>query len=79
MVQHSPGSSQCRPWQVVAVFPGHKPKAIGRTHNRTDADAMVRFLRRKILTGSFYVVFDPDETAPPKTTQPNPAQPLKQK
>jgi hypothetical protein len=50
-----------QPWQIIAVFPGHKPKPIGRTHNRADADDMVRFLQRKVPTGAFYVVFDPDE------------------
>lgn len=51
-----------RPYAIIAAMPGHKPKAIGRSNNRIDADSMVRFLQRKVPNGSFYVVFDPDET-----------------
>ncbi|WP_416671058.1 hypothetical protein [Egbenema bharatensis] len=54
--------TRLQPWQIIAVFPGLKPKPIGRTHNRADADDMVRFLQRKVPTGAFYVVFDPTET-----------------
>jgi hypothetical protein len=49
------------PYAIIAAFPGHKPKAIGHTHNRVDADAMVRFLQRRIPHGAFYVIFTPPE------------------
>jgi hypothetical protein len=45
-------------------MPGHKPRAIGRSNNRIDADSMVRFLQRKVPNGAFYVIFDPEETCP---------------
>lgn len=45
---------------VVADFPGKLPRAIGRTYNKTDADDQVRFLKRRMANGSFYVVFDPE-------------------
>jgi hypothetical protein len=53
-----------RPWVVIAVFPGHRPKAIARTCYKTDADAYVRFLQRYMSQGSFYVVFDPPDQLP---------------
>ncbi|NJR63523.1 MAG: hypothetical protein HC769_34935, partial [Cyanobacteria bacterium CRU_2_1] len=50
-----------RPWVIVAVFPGHKPREIGRTQNRSDAEAYVRFLQRRVPQGRFYVMFDPGD------------------
>ncbi|KAM3099480.1 hypothetical protein ACKFKF_14405 [Phormidesmis sp. 146-12] len=47
-----------RPYAVVAVMPGHKPREIGQFNNRSDADAMVRFLRRSVPAGDFFVTFD---------------------
>lgn len=44
---------------VIVSTPGHKPTAIGRLANRVDADAMVRFLQRKVPNKTFYVVFEP--------------------
>lgn len=54
-------SDHHRPWTIVATFPGHKPKEIGRVRNRADADAHVRFLQRHVPQGAFYVVFDPED------------------
>lgn len=51
-----------QPYAIVAVFPSRKPKAVGRTRNRSDADAMVRLLERRIPKGAFYVIFDPEES-----------------
>lgn len=59
---HTPsfqGVPNYRPYLVVAVMPGHKPKIIGRTSNRMDGDRMVRFLQRKVTMGAFYLVFEP--------------------
>jgi hypothetical protein len=53
-----------RSWAVIAVFPGHQPKAIARTCYKTDADAYVRFLQRYMNQGNFYVIFDPLEQPP---------------
>jgi hypothetical protein len=50
-----------QPYAIVAVFPGRKPQAVGRTCNRSDADAMARFLQRRIPKGTFYVTFEPEE------------------
>lgn len=49
-----------RPYLVVASFPGEMPRAIGRTYNKSDAEANVRFLQRRMTDGSFYIVFDPE-------------------
>ena len=49
------------PYLVVAAFPGRMPQIIGRTYNRVDAEAHVRFLRRRMMEGSFFLVFDPGE------------------
>lgn len=54
-----------QPYAIVAVFGDRQPKAIGRTRNRSDADAMVRFLVRKIPKGTFSVIFDPEESYNP--------------
>lgn len=54
-----------RDWAIVAVFPGHKPKTIGRTCHRADADAYLRFLQRHITQGSFYVLYDPEQADTP--------------
>lgn len=56
-------SNHHRPWTIVATFPGHKPKQIGRVRNRADADAHVRFLQHHVPQGAFCVVFDPEEDA----------------
>jgi hypothetical protein len=53
-----------RPYAIIAAMPGHKPRAIGRSNNRIDADSMARFLQRKVPNGAFYVIFDPEETCP---------------
>ncbi|NJO43293.1 MAG: hypothetical protein HC769_24370 [Cyanobacteria bacterium CRU_2_1] len=53
------GRNDDRPYAIVAIFPGHKPKIIGRRRNRSDAEDMVRFLQRRIPNGTFYVMFDP--------------------
>ncbi|NJN57311.1 MAG: hypothetical protein HC879_07300 [Leptolyngbyaceae cyanobacterium SL_5_9] len=45
-------SDSNQPWLIVAVFPGHHPKVIGRTCNRADADATVRFLRWRGIGGA---------------------------
>ncbi|MBW4657339.1 MAG: hypothetical protein KME15_01585 [Drouetiella hepatica Uher 2000/2452] len=50
-----------RPWIVIAQFPGHKPKAITRTANRSEAEDLVRFLTRRVPQGYFYVIFEPPE------------------
>ncbi|HAZ46934.1 MAG TPA: hypothetical protein DDW76_34375 [Cyanobacteria bacterium UBA11369] len=50
-----------QPYAIVAVFPGRKPKGVGRTRNRSDAEDMARFLGIKIPKGAFYVIFDPEE------------------
>lgn len=47
-------------YAIIAAMPNHKPREIGRTRNRADADDMVRFLQRRVKGGRFYVVFDPD-------------------
>lgn len=48
-------------WVLVAVMPQHKPHPIGRFANRSDAEAMMRFLQRKVANGAFYVLFDPGD------------------
>ncbi|KAM3091680.1 hypothetical protein ACKFKG_25025 [Phormidesmis sp. 146-35] len=48
-----------RPWAIVAIFPGHRPREIVRTVTRSDAEAFARFLNRSVKQGNFYVVFDP--------------------
>jgi hypothetical protein len=50
-----------RPWVVMAIFPGHLPREIGRTRHRSDADAYVRFLKRHLTQAEFYVMFDETE------------------
>jgi hypothetical protein len=49
------------PWVLVAVMPQHKPRPIGQFVNRSDAEAMMRFLQRKVPSGAFYVLFDPGD------------------
>lgn len=49
-----------RPYLVVADFPGELPRVISRTYNKIDADDHVRFLKRKMAQGNFYVAFDPE-------------------
>ncbi|MFB2977640.1 hypothetical protein [Microseira sp. BLCC-F43] len=66
MSQSTTSVSDCltsrQPYAIVAVFPARKPKASGRTRNRADADDMARFLGLKIPKGTFYVIFDPEES-----------------
>lgn len=41
--------TQSRPWALYLTAPNHiTPKQIGLYHNRTDADDMRRWLRRKL-------------------------------
>lgn len=49
-----------RPFLIVADFPGQLPRAIARTCNQEDADDQIRFLKRQITHGSFYIVYDPE-------------------
>lgn len=49
-----------RPYLIVADFPGQMPRAISRTCHKEDADDQIRFLKRQVANGSFYVVYDPD-------------------
>lgn len=49
-----------RPYAIVAVFPGHKPKIISRTHNRSDAEDIVRFLQHRVPNATFYMIFEPE-------------------
>lgn len=53
-------SGQYCPYLVVANFPGRMPQIVGRTYNRADAEAQVRFLQRQIKNGSFFVAFEPE-------------------
>lgn len=62
-----------RPWVVVVIMPQQKPRPIGRYANRSDAEATLRFLQRKVPNGAFYVIFDPAEPMPlPFPTEPFP-------
>ncbi|GET39485.1 hypothetical protein [Microseira wollei] len=56
------GLKNSQPYAIVAVFPERKPKAVGRTRNRSDAEDIARFLSRKVPKGAFYVIFDPEES-----------------
>jgi hypothetical protein len=47
------------PYLVVAIFSGRMPQIVGRTFNRADAEAHVRFLQRRLAAGSFFVAFEP--------------------
>ena len=47
------------PYLVVAIFAGRMPQIVGRTYNRADAEALVRFLQRRLGEGSFFVAFEP--------------------
>jgi hypothetical protein len=49
-------------YAIIAAMPNHKPREIGRTCNRADAEDTVRFLQRRVKDGRFYVVFDPADT-----------------
>ncbi|MFM7427909.1 MAG: hypothetical protein ACKO7W_23405 [Elainella sp.] len=49
-----------RPFLIVADFPGQLPRAIARTYNQEDAEDQIRFLKRQITTGAFYIVYDPE-------------------
>lgn len=59
MDYHKPNPQ--RPWALVAVMPQHQPRTIGRFANRSDAEAMMRFLQRKVPNGYYSVMFDPDD------------------
>ncbi|MBW4467384.1 MAG: hypothetical protein KME07_18315 [Pegethrix bostrychoides GSE-TBD4-15B] len=49
-----------RPFLIVADFPGQLPRAIARTYNQEDAEDQIRFLKRQIVNGAFYIVYDPE-------------------
>lgn len=49
-----------RPFLIVADFPGQLPRAIARTYNQEDAEDQIRFLKRQIANGAFYIVYDPE-------------------
>lgn len=49
-----------RPFLIVADFPGQLPRAIARTYNQEDAEDQIRFLKRQITNGAFYIVYDPE-------------------
>jgi hypothetical protein len=57
------GGQHC-PYLVVVIFAGRMPQIIGRTYNRADAEAQVRFLQRQMKNGSFFVAFDPEGRSP---------------
>ncbi len=71
MKEIPPGLAPSQPWLIVAAFPTHHPRTIGRTRNRSDAEAMVRFLQRKIPNGSFSVVFAADDSPTDLPPQPS--------
>jgi hypothetical protein len=48
------------PYLVVAIFAARMPQIVGRTYNRVDAEAQVRFLQRQMKNGSFFVAFEPE-------------------
>lgn len=48
------------PYLVVAAFPDRVPQVIGRTFNQMDAQTHVRFLKRKLKHGQFFLVYDPE-------------------
>ncbi len=52
-------SGQHCSYLVLAIFPGQMPQIIGRTYNRADAEAQVRFLQRQMKNGDFFVAFEP--------------------
>ena len=47
------------PYLVVAAFPDRVPQVIGRTYNQMDAQTHIRFLKRKLKHGQFFLVYDP--------------------
>lgn len=61
-LQPIPQANERPSYAIIAAMPNHKPREIGRTCNRADADDMVRFLQRRVKDGKFYVVFDPADT-----------------
>ena len=62
MNQISEQQGQHCPYLVVAVFPDRVPQVIGRTFNQMDAQTHVRFLKRKLKHGQFFLVYDPEIT-----------------
>lgn len=50
------------PYLVVAAFPDRIPQVIGRTYNQMDAQTHVRFLKRRLKHGQFFLVYDPEIT-----------------
>jgi hypothetical protein len=55
-------STTPKPWIVMAVFPGHNPKPIAQTCYKSDAESHVRFLKRYMTQGKFYVVCEESST-----------------
>ncbi|MEM7773825.1 MAG: hypothetical protein AAF327_25390 [Cyanobacteria bacterium P01_A01_bin.37] len=56
---HSDSKGQYCPYLVVAVFPPNLPHVIGRHYNRADADAEIRFLKRRVSKGSYFLAYEP--------------------
>lgn len=54
-----PQQGQHCPYLVVAAFPDRIPQVIGRTYNQIDAQTHIRFLKRRLQHGSFFLVYDP--------------------
>ncbi|NEQ49559.1 MAG: hypothetical protein F6K11_05415 [Leptolyngbya sp. SIO3F4] len=50
------------PYLVVAAFPDRIPQVIGRTYNQIDAQTHIRFLKRRLQHGRFFLVYDPTVT-----------------
>lgn len=46
------------PWIVVRLLPNLQSVVMGRFRTRSDADGYLTFLRRRIPTGHFVVMFD---------------------
>lgn len=57
-----PQQGQHCPYLVVAAFPDRIPQVIGRTYNQIDAQTHIRFLKRRLQHGSFFLVYDPAVT-----------------
>ncbi len=59
MNQTTPHGQHC-PYLVVAAFPDRIPQVIGRTYNQIDAQTHIRFLKRRLQHGNFFLVYDPE-------------------
>lgn len=46
----------------MAAFPDRIPQVIGRTYNQIDAQTHIRFLKRRLQHGNFFLVYDPEVT-----------------